>query len=139
MTESGQHRFETVGVIGLGYVGLPLAVAFAEAGLRVIGIDVDQSKLSELNAGRSYIEDVPAGLISENADAFTWTSDYAELAAADAVVIAVPTPLTPNREPDDPPTAQREIRACVPLFNWLAVPGDRPLPVPRSVGYGAGH
>jgi UDP-N-acetyl-D-glucosamine dehydrogenase len=100
MTEMPQHRFETVGVIGLGYVGLPLAVAFAEAGLRVIGLDVDQSKLTELNAGRSYIEDVPAGLISENADAFTWTSDYSELAAADAVVIAVPTPLTPNREPD---------------------------------------
>lgn len=100
MTESGQHRFETVGVIGLGYVGLPLAVAFAEAGLRVVGVDVDQSKLTELNAGRSYIEDVPAGLISDNSEAFTWTSDYSALAAADAVVIAVPTPLTPNREPD---------------------------------------
>ena len=100
MTESGQHRFETVGVIGLGYVGLPLAVAFAEAGLRVVGVDTDQSKLTELNAGRSYIEDVPAGLIADNDEAFTWTSDYAELASADAVVIAVPTPLTPNREPD---------------------------------------
>jgi UDP-N-acetyl-D-glucosamine dehydrogenase len=100
MTESGQHRFETVGVIGLGYVGLPLAVAFAEAGLRVVGVDTDQSKLTELNAGRSYIEDVPAGLIADNAEAFTWTSDYSELSAADAVVIAVPTPLTPNREPD---------------------------------------
>jgi UDP-N-acetyl-D-glucosamine dehydrogenase len=100
MTESGQHRFESVGVIGLGYVGLPLAVAFAEAGLRVVGVDVDQSKLSELNGGRSYIEDVPAALIAENSDAFTWTSSYAELAAVDAVVIAVPTPLTPNREPD---------------------------------------
>jgi UDP-N-acetyl-D-glucosamine dehydrogenase len=100
MTEGSQQRFETVGVIGLGYVGLPLAVAFAEAGLRVIGLDVDQSKLTELHAGRSYIEDVPVAAIADNATAFTWTSDYAELASADAVVIAVPTPLTPNREPD---------------------------------------
>lgn len=100
MSDSAQHSFETVGVIGLGYVGLPLAVAFAEAGCKVIGLDVDQNKLSELSAGRSYIEDVPDSLISEDADAFTWTSDYSALTAADAVVIAVPTPLTPNREPD---------------------------------------
>lgn len=100
MSDSAQHSFKTVGVIGLGYVGLPLAVAFAEAGLAVIGLDVDQSKLSELNAGRSYIEDVPDSVIAENSEAFTWTSDYSALAAADAVVIAVPTPLTPNREPD---------------------------------------
>lgn len=92
--------FGTVGVIGLGYVGLPLAVAFAEAGRKVIGLDVDQSKLESLASGTSYIEDVPSAAISENADAFTWTSDYSALTAADAVVIAVPTPLTPNREPD---------------------------------------
>ncbi|MGB0872095.1 MAG: nucleotide sugar dehydrogenase [Solirubrobacterales bacterium] len=91
---------ETIGVIGLGYVGLPLAVAFAAAGRAVIGLDVDSSKLARLQAGESYVEDVPGGAIVENADAFTWTSDYAELANADAVVIAVPTPLTPNREPD---------------------------------------
>jgi UDP-N-acetyl-D-glucosamine dehydrogenase len=91
---------QTVGVIGLGYVGLPLAVAFAEAGHKVIGLDVDPSKLAQLNAGTSYIEDVPSSLIAENSDAFVWTSDYSALSEADAVVIAVPTPLTPNREPD---------------------------------------
>lgn len=100
MSEDQNSAPQTIGVIGLGYVGLPLAVAFAEAGRRVIGLDVDASKISRLQAGESYIEDVPANLISENADAFTWTTDYAELAAADAIVIAVPTPLTPNREPD---------------------------------------
>ncbi|MFT4048550.1 MAG: nucleotide sugar dehydrogenase [Solirubrobacterales bacterium] len=100
MSDTAQHSFKTVGVIGLGYVGLPLAVAFAEAGLHVIGLDVDQSKLSELSAGNSYIEDVPSSVIAENSEAFTWTSDYSALADADAVVIAVPTPLTPNREPD---------------------------------------
>lgn len=88
-----------VGVIGLGYVGLPLAVAFADAGHEIVGLDVDASKIARLREGRSYIEDVTdeaiAGIV-----AVSWTSDYAELAAADAVVIAVPTPLTPNREPD---------------------------------------
>lgn len=91
---------QTVGVIGLGYVGLPLAVAFAEAGRAVIGLDIDSSKLARLQAGESYIEDVPSAAVAENSDAFTWTNDYATLAEADAVVIAVPTPLTPNREPD---------------------------------------
>ncbi len=94
------NQHETVGVIGLGYVGLPLAVAFAEAGRKVIGIDLDQSKLAQLSAGDSYIEDVPSDLIAENAGAFTWTSDYSTLSSADAIIIAVPTPLTPNREPD---------------------------------------
>lgn len=89
-----------VGVIGLGYVGLPLAVAFAEAGHEVVGVDVDAAKLTSLQHGTSYIEDVPDSAIAEHASACTWTSDYSELSAADAVVIAVPTPLTPNREPD---------------------------------------
>lgn len=89
-----------VAVIGLGYVGLPLAVSFAEAGHEVIGLDVDQAKLSALRERHSYIEDVPDESIAKIDDLVTWTSDYAVLAPADAVVIAVPTPLTPNREPD---------------------------------------
>lgn len=100
MAESSQESFQTVGVIGLGYVGLPLAVAFAEAGCKVIGIDVDAEKIAALAAGDSYIEDVPASALRERAEAFTWTDDYSTLAEADAVVLAVPTPLTPNREPD---------------------------------------
>jgi UDP-N-acetyl-D-glucosamine dehydrogenase len=97
MGEPAKHSFSTVGVVGLGYVGLPLATAFGAAGLKVIGLDTDQAKLDDLAAGNSYIEDVaPDQLVGD----FTWTSDYAELGAADAVVIAVPTPLTPNREPD---------------------------------------
>ncbi len=89
-----------VAVIGLGYVGLPLAVSFADAGHEVIGLDVDSAKLASLRERRSYIEDVQDSAIGRISGAATWTSDYAELAAADAVVIAVPTPLTPNREPD---------------------------------------
>lgn len=100
MNAAPELVFDTVAVVGLGYVGLPLAVAFADAGAAVIGVDVDQSKLSALNAGRSYIEDVPSEKIAGHAGSCTWTSDFTELARADAIVIAVPTPLTPNREPD---------------------------------------
>lgn len=100
MGERDLKSFTSVGVVGLGYVGLPLAAAFAAAGLRVTGIDVDATKLSELTAGRSYIEDVPDTQIAPTAGEFTWSDDFAALAAVDAVVIAVPTPLTPNREPD---------------------------------------
>jgi UDP-N-acetyl-D-glucosamine dehydrogenase len=98
MSDEGQHSFASVGVVGLGYVGLPLAAAFAAAGLKVTGVDVDASKLTELKAGRSYIEDVPATAIV--AGDFTWTDDFSALGEMDAVVIAVPTPLTLNREPD---------------------------------------
>lgn len=89
-----------VAVIGLGYVGLPLAAAFADAGHEVIGLDVDHAKLTALREHRSYIEDVPDAVIERIAGVAVWTSDYEALAAADAIVIAVPTPLTPNREPD---------------------------------------
>lgn len=89
-----------VAVIGLGYVGLPLVVSFADAGHDVVGLDVDGSKLAALRDGRSYIEDVSDDVIAGLADAVTWTGDYADLKDCEAVVIAVPTPLTPNRDPD---------------------------------------
>ena len=89
-----------IGIIGLGYVGLPLATAFAESGCEVIGLDVDQSKVDQLNAGRSYIEDVPDSVLEPIANRLSATTDYAELAAADAVIICVPTPLSDAREPD---------------------------------------
>jgi UDP-N-acetyl-D-glucosamine dehydrogenase len=90
----------TVGIIGLGYVGLPLAVAFAAEGCEVIGVDVDQRKIEAIAAGRSYIEDVPDEALAELADKIHPTTRYARLAKADAVLICVPTPLSPNREPD---------------------------------------
>ncbi|MBI5309575.1 MAG: nucleotide sugar dehydrogenase [Actinobacteria bacterium] len=89
-----------VAVIGLGYVGLPLVVSFADAGHEVVGLDVDGSKLAALREGRSYIEDVPESAIAALAGKATWTADYADLKDCQAIVIAVPTPLTPNREPD---------------------------------------
>jgi len=90
----------SVGVIGLGYVGLPLAVEFAEAGHRVVGLDVDGSKVRALRAGRSYIEDISSDRLAAVSDRIHATTRYADLAQVDAVIIAVPTPLTENREPD---------------------------------------
>jgi UDP-N-acetyl-D-glucosamine dehydrogenase len=91
---------KTVGVIGLGYVGLPLVVAFAQEGCDVIAVDVDARKVEAIDAGESYIEDVPTELLREHAGRIQASTRYARLAKADAVLICVPTPLTRNREPD---------------------------------------
>jgi UDP-N-acetyl-D-glucosamine dehydrogenase len=90
----------SVGVIGLGYVGLPLCVAFAEAGERVVAVDVDERKVALIAAGESYIEDVPSERLSAVRDRLQATTEYAPLADCEAVLICVPTPLTANREPD---------------------------------------
>src|SRR3954447_12154972 len=89
-----------VGIIGLGYVGLPLAVAFCEAGHSVVGVDTDSRTVEALGGSRSHIEDVSDERLAAIARAFHPTTRYAELATVDAAVIAVPTPLTRNREPD---------------------------------------
>ncbi len=90
----------TVGVIGLGYVGLPLAVAFAQEGCEVVAVDVDARKIEALQAGESYIEDVSDEELGEVAERIHATTRYSRLAKADAVLICVPTPLTRNREPE---------------------------------------
>jgi UDP-N-acetyl-D-glucosamine dehydrogenase len=90
----------TVGIIGLGYVGLPLAVAFAREGCDVVAVDVDSRKIEALKAGESYIEDVPSELLAQMGERIHASTRYARLAKADAVLVCVPTPLTPNREPD---------------------------------------
>src|SRR4051794_29138024 len=89
-----------IGIVGLGYVGLPLAVDFCEAGHEVIGLDIDSRKVSMLESGESYVEDISNERVRAMADSFEATTRYADLHAADAVIIAVPTPLTENREPD---------------------------------------
>jgi UDP-N-acetyl-D-glucosamine dehydrogenase len=90
----------SIGIVGLGYVGLPLAVSFAEEGIDVVALDVDQAKLDAIGAGESYIEDVPSERLRAVAGRIAPTADWADLAAAEAVLICVPTPLTGNREPD---------------------------------------
>jgi UDP-N-acetyl-D-glucosamine dehydrogenase len=89
-----------IGVIGLGYVGLPLVVAFAEAGHDVVGVDVNARVVGSLNEGKSHIEDVPDETLAAISGRFHASPRYADLAKVDAVVVAVPTPLTANREPD---------------------------------------
>ena len=89
-----------VGIVGLGYVGLPLAVAFAEAGSNVVALDVDPLKVSSIAAGDSYIEDISSERLRAVLPKIRATYRYADLAQADAVLICVPTPLTDNREPD---------------------------------------
>jgi UDP-N-acetyl-D-glucosamine dehydrogenase len=90
----------SVGVIGLGYVGLPLAVAFAQAGEQVVAVDVDPRKVAAIQAGESYVEDIPSEALQAVLPKIQATSHYQPLARTDAVLICVPTPLTPNREPD---------------------------------------
>jgi UDP-N-acetyl-D-glucosamine dehydrogenase len=90
-----------VGIIGLGYVGLPLARAFTAAGLRVLGFDIDPGKVAKLNAGRSYIKQIPDSAIAEmRAGGFEATASFDRLSEPDAVLVCVPTPLTESREPD---------------------------------------
>jgi UDP-N-acetyl-D-glucosamine dehydrogenase len=90
----------SVGVVGLGYVGLPLAVAFAEAGEQVIAVDVDAGKVASIAAGESYVGDVDSDRLKAVLGLIEVDTRYAPLARADAVLICVPTPLTRNREPD---------------------------------------
>jgi UDP-N-acetyl-D-glucosamine dehydrogenase len=96
------RRAATVGVIGLGYVGLPLAAAAARAGFATTGFDVDPAKTDALAGGRSYIDAVSSGEVAEHiaAGRFQATTQFEGLGACDVIVICVPTPLTAHREPD---------------------------------------
>jgi UDP-N-acetyl-D-glucosamine dehydrogenase len=89
-----------VGIVGLGYVGLPLAVAFAEAGCDVVGVDTDARRVERLRRSESDVEDVPSDQLRGVAERFTATDQYRALAACEAVIICVPTPLANHREPD---------------------------------------
>src|SRR4051812_23473437 len=96
------NRTAHLGVIGLGYVGLPLAVELAEAGFRVTGIDLDEKRVGELQKGRSYIQDVPTAQLRSlvRAGNLVATTDFSALRKCDTVNICVPTPLSKHRDPD---------------------------------------
>lgn len=102
LRKSIDNKQALIGVIGLGYVGLPLIKAFVDAGFRTMGFDVDASKVEALMAGKSYIKHLPgewiASCISE--EKFTPTSDLSRLSEPDALLICVPTPLSDSRDPD---------------------------------------
>jgi UDP-N-acetyl-D-glucosamine dehydrogenase len=94
-------RSAVIGIVGLGYVGLPLALRFSEVGFRVLGIDIDAKKVEALNAGRSYIEHIKAASVAAaRKKSFEATADFARARDADALIICVPTPLNRHREPD---------------------------------------
>jgi UDP-N-acetyl-D-glucosamine dehydrogenase len=138
-----------VGVIGLGYVGLPLAVAFAEEGHDVVGVDTDARKVELLARGESYIEDVADERVAAVSQRLRPTSRYAELATVDTAVIAVPTPLTQNREPDLGPlvAAGSELarvlqRGQLVVLESTTYPGttrERLAPLLEESGLAAGH
>jgi len=96
------QRQATIGVVGLGYVGLPLALVFNEKGFNVIGMDIDANKTRKLNAGESYIHHIPSQRVAAAAKSgrFFATTDFSKSSDADCILIAVPTPLNKNREPD---------------------------------------
>jgi UDP-N-acetyl-D-glucosamine dehydrogenase len=139
----------TVGVIGLGYVGLPLAVAFANEGCEVIAVDVDPRKVQAIEAGTSYIEDVSTEELRGVADRIHATTRYSRLAKADAVLVCVPTPLTANREPDlgpliDSTQALAEVLQTGQLIvlESTTYPGttrERVLPILEESGLAAGR
>lgn len=97
-----EKKEELTAIIGLGYVGLPLALDFCQAGLKVIGFDIDRQKVEKLNRGDSYISYIPGSVIEEygKGGLFEATADFKRLAEADSILITVPTPLNEHREPD---------------------------------------
>jgi UDP-N-acetyl-D-glucosamine dehydrogenase len=117
-----------VGIVGLGYVGLPLAVAFAAAGVEVVGVDTDSRRVQAIAAGRSYVEDVPDSTLTAVLPRLRASTDYALLGEVDAVLICVPTPLSRNREPDLGP-----LLAAAAALAQVLVPGQ--LVVLESTSY----
>jgi UDP-N-acetyl-D-glucosamine dehydrogenase len=105
-SEQLRQKIETrkahTGVVGLGYVGLPLAVELAHAGFSVVGIDIDQAKVDSLNRGESYIQDIPTSVLKPLVDAgkIRATTDFASVADLDTINICVPTPLRKTKDPD---------------------------------------
>ncbi len=96
-----REKCSVIGILGLGYVGLPLALRFIEVGIKVIGFDIDAEKVKQLNVGSSYIERITAQQIKAAiAQGFTATADFSRAGEADALIICVPTPLNTHREPD---------------------------------------
>src|SRR5215210_5784384 len=93
-------REAKIGIVGLGYAGLPLAMSFAETGFEVTGVDVDEARVSALQQGRSYLVDVPVERYGQIDGRLTPTTDYSAVASLDAVTICVPTPLSKTRTPD---------------------------------------
>ena len=139
----------TIGIVGLGYVGLPLAVAFAEAGHEVIGVDVDRQRVAAVNQGSSHVEDVPSERLRGIEDRLVATATYGELDRAEAILVCVPTPLSANREPElgplvDAATALAKVlvREQLVVLESTSYPGttrERLAPILEESGLAAGR
>ncbi|MEI7935604.1 MAG: nucleotide sugar dehydrogenase [Verrucomicrobiota bacterium] len=101
-TITKRNSIRSLGVVGLGYVGLPLSLQFARSGLSVVGLDIDPLKVKSINRGKSYIQHIESRAIQEQVEAgrFRATTEFSEVQKLQAVIICVPTPLNKNREPD---------------------------------------
>ena len=96
-----QNKTAVIGILGLGYVGLPLSIRYGEAGFKVLGFDIDPNKTEKINAGKSYIEHIPSAKIAEaNKQGFEATRDFTRASEVDALILCLPTPLNKYREPD---------------------------------------
>lgn len=95
-----ENKQAIIGIVGLGYVGLPLLIRSCEVGFRVIGFDINQDKINSLTKGKSYIEHIKDETIQENITSFEATCDFSKAIEADVIILCVPTPLNKNREPD---------------------------------------
>lgn len=101
LIEKLKTKQATIGIVGLGYVGLPLMLRYNDVGYRVLGIDIDQFKVDRLNEGQSYIEHIPSSKIAKALQSgFEATTDFSRIVEVDAVILCVPTPLNKYREPD---------------------------------------
>ena len=111
------ERKAVVGILGLGYVGLPLAREFASAGIKVVGFDIDEPKIKKLNSGKSILKHIPNSQVKKMVDdkKFVATSNMARLKNVDAILICVPTPLTKSREPD----MQFVVKSCETISKYI--------------------
>jgi len=144
-------REARIGVIGLGYVGLPLALEFARRGFRVTGFDLNRAKIESIQQGKSYIEDVPSADVAEAVakKSLTATADFAELSRCDVINVAVPTPLTRSKDPDvsHMASAMEEIRkrlrsGQLVVLGSTTYPGTTHelfVPMLESTGLRVGH
>ena len=102
LLNSLRNKEVKIGIIGMGYVGLPLAIAYAEKGFKVLGIDIDKSKVNKINNAKSYINHIPSDKLKKLVDSniLKATNNFNEVITLDAIILCLPTPLNKYREPD---------------------------------------
>ncbi|MAZ47804.1 MAG: UDP-N-acetyl-D-glucosamine dehydrogenase [Halobacteriovoraceae bacterium] len=111
-----EDKSAVIGIVGLGYVGLPLMIRYSEVGYKVLGFDIDQSKIDKLNKGESYIEHISSNDIGKSKErGFEATTDFSRIAEVDSIILCVPTPLNKYREPDLSYVLETT-EACVPYM-----------------------